>query len=802
MRNFFIWIFCLSFFSVSSSAQIAVVDNQLATTLAQTLIGTGVIISNPVLDCEGIANGIFTATSSNLGIDSGIILTSGRAATNALGTGANGLSSLFASTTTWTTGNGNDPDLDMLSSPSPTRDRCILDFDFVTIGDTVKFDYVFGSEEYPGFTCTNFFDVFGFFISGPGIVGPYLNGAQNIALVPGTNCPVGVNTINASTANPCGSVVSPCAPPNNALFNLNPTTDLTSTVTYTGFTHILTAISPVMPCSTYHLKLAVSDAGDHILDSGVFLKAGSFSSNVVSVKLQTGLSAINPYIVEGCDSAKLTLTRKIILGVPVADTIHFLIQGNAGNGTDYTYLQDTVIFTPNAADTLRQLSLYAFQDGLAEGTEYIKIYVLSGCNSVITDSITIEIRDSLSFTLNNIDTAICLGQSITINGQVDAGITMLWTPPNGVLNQNQLNTTITPSQAGSQYYTVTGTYATCTPVTRGFMVKTDPVPVIDPLPDIELCEGEQPVINAIVSPPFNYSLSWLPSTDLINTSGYSPTFVGTTSQNIDFTVTSPNAGCTSTDQFHVQVWPFAAGGIMPDTIVCDAQPVPLWVTGGNGQYLWYPSTNLSCANCQNPIATGLGTTTYYVVLLDPHGCQDTLDVLVTIEPPFTMNLLNNDTTIFLGESVQLMVEGTVPFLFWTPTDYLGFSQSHDPVSTPLEDITYVVTGVSLYHGCPKIDSVHIHVIMQDVFVPNAFSPNGDGVNDIFRVTTRKMINVQDFIIMNRWGNEVFSTNDISKGWDGKYKGKDQDLGVYYYMMHVSYPNGRTQFLKGDLTLIR
>jgi len=126
MRNFFIWIFCLSFFSVSSSAQIAVVDNQLATTLAQTLIGTGVIISNPVLDCEGIANGIFTATSSNLGIDSGIILTSGRAATNALGTGANGLSSLFASTTTWLTGNGNDPDLDMLSSPSPTRDRWIL----------------------------------------------------------------------------------------------------------------------------------------------------------------------------------------------------------------------------------------------------------------------------------------------------------------------------------------------------------------------------------------------------------------------------------------------------------------------------------------------------------------------------------------------------------------------------------------------------------------------------------------------------------------------------------------------------
>ncbi len=167
-----------------------------------------------------------------------------------------------------------------------------------------------------------------------------------------------------------------------------------------------------------------------------------------------------------------------------------------------------------------------------------------------------------------------------------------------------------------------------------------------------------------------------------------------------------------------------------------------------------------------------------------------------------MNLLNNDTTIYMGESVQLMVEGTAPFLYWTPTDYLGFSQSNDPVATPLEDITYKVTGVSLYHGCPQVDSVRIKVIMQDVFVPNAFSPNGDGLNDIFHVTARQLINVEEFIIMNRWGNEVFSTNDINQGWNGKYKGKDQDAGVYYYMMRISYPNGKAEFLKGDVTLIR
>ncbi len=803
MKKVFYSIIVLTLLPFVANCQITINGNQAAITLAQALTGTGVTISNAVLTCNQAGNGLFYVTPpnvSNLGLDSGIVLTSGVAQTTATLSGANILTLPGNNTPANVMNNPGDADLVALGG-HPTYDACILDFDFVPLGDTVKFDYIFSSSEYQSFTCTQYGDIFGFFISGPGITGPYSNNSKNIALVPGGNCPVGVNTINSSTANPCGTVTSPCAPPNNALFVNN---SGGTTVAYNGFTHVLTAVSQVVPCQTHHLKLAVADASDGTLDTGVWLKAGSFSSNIINVKLKTGLTGLlYPYIVEGCDTGKLTVTRRVISGTVLADTVHFIIAGTAQNNIDYTHLTDTVIFTANANDTIRTLDIFAFQDGLNEGSEFIKLYVLAGCGAgVITDSIIIEIRDSISFSLLNHDTAICLGNSVIINGQVDSGINMLWTPPNGVLNQSQLLTTITPAQFGTQYYSCIGTYKTCSTSPKGFTIITDPVPVIDPMPDIELCEGDQVKINAIVNPPFNYSISWIPSTDLINTSGYSPTFIGTTSQNIDFTVTSPNAGCTATDQFHVQVWPFTAGGIMDDTIACDGQPVPIWVTGGNGQYLWYPSATLSCDNCPTPIATALGTITYYAVLLDPHGCQDTLDVTVTNEPPFTMNLLNNDTTIYLGESVQMIVEGTAPYLFWTPTDYLGFSQSDDPVATPMEDITYTVTGVSLYHGCPKIDSVHIHVILQDVFVPNAFSPNGDGLNDIFRITCRKLITVQEFRIMNRWGNEVFSTNDIQKGWDGKYKGVAQDPGVYYYMMRVAYPNGKTSFLKGDITLMR
>ncbi|HMN32788.1 MAG TPA: gliding motility-associated C-terminal domain-containing protein [Chitinophagaceae bacterium] len=162
---------------------------------------------------------------------------------------------------------------------------------------------------------------------------------------------------------------------------------------------------------------------------------------------------------------------------------------------------------------------------------------------------------------------------------------------------------------------------------------------------------------------------------------------------------------------------------------------------------------------------------------------------------------NHDTTIYLGDHVQLMASGA-PFYYWTPTTYLTYSQSNSPIATPLEDITYTVTGVSILQGCPQTASVNIKVVQPDVVLPNAFTPNGDGVNDIFRVVGRNFINLQEFKIFNRWGVELFSTSDINKGWDGTYKGVPQDPGVYFYQIRVAYPNGKTQNLKGDVTLIR
>jgi gliding motility-associated-like protein len=114
---------------------------------------------------------------------------------------------------------------------------------------------------------------------------------------------------------------------------------------------------------------------------------------------------------------------------------------------------------------------------------------------------------------------------------------------------------------------------------------------------------------------------------------------------------------------------------------------------------------------------------------------------------------------------------------------------------------YYVYGIDVY-GCGNKDSIYINVDYNgNLFVPSAFTPNGDGSNDLFRIAGFSFQNVQEFRVMNRWGTEVFVAND-NRGWDGTFKGKQQDPDVYFYLIRVVYPDGKTMLFKGDVTLIR
>src|SRR5690606_38786376 len=336
-------------YTFGATAQIDVVDNQTAQQLAQTLVGQGVIMLNPTMNCTGIANGKFNlvAGTSNLGIDSGIVLTSGRAATVGGLQGVNGPNT--GAGPSQSNNAPGDPDLNTVLNGLLSADACILEFDFVPAGDTVKFDYVFGSTEYQGFSCSSFNDIFGFFISGSGYPTP-----TNIALIPETDIPICVNSTTGvgpwvetdpqCTAMGPGSPFSEYYIPNNG----------GATVTYSGFTTIYTAVAAVVPCDTFHLKLAIADGSsggsDRILDSGVFLKAGSLNSVGISLEEETtyGHNDSIPHCVRGCKSSFITFSRPAPRPTPL--TVHYLIEGTAINGLDYQQISDSIVI-PAAMST-------------------------------------------------------------------------------------------------------------------------------------------------------------------------------------------------------------------------------------------------------------------------------------------------------------------------------------------------------------------------------------------------------------------------------------------------------------------
>jgi hypothetical protein len=217
--------------------------------------GSGAQISNITFTGSPNAIGFFDAGNTNLGVNAGIVITTG-SIQNAVGPNS-------SSGITQTNLGNSDSDLDSLIPGFNTLDASIIEFDIVPDNDTLYFKYVFGSEEYNEFVNSSFNDVFGFFISGPGI-----NGVKNLALVPDTNIAVAINNVNCGSFSQyyyCNDYF------NSSLCASCPLTIDSNSIEYDGFTTNLRAASIVTPGETYHIKIAIADAGDQVLDSGVFI---------------------------------------------------------------------------------------------------------------------------------------------------------------------------------------------------------------------------------------------------------------------------------------------------------------------------------------------------------------------------------------------------------------------------------------------------------------------------------------------------------------------------------------------------
>jgi len=377
--------------------------------VANWLIGNGVSISNVTYNGSAAlitSNqiGTFEAAGNalgQLGLAEGILMTSGQASL-AIGpnTGNSGAN---------TSGSG-DPDLTAIAGVN-TFDKCVLEFDFIPESDTVEFRYIFGSDEFYEY-CEQFNDAFGFFLSGPGITGPYSNNSENIALLPGGTLPVTIdNMCLDQSTNWCNQ------PNGNGYQNCPEVQGLY--LEYDGFSYVLTAWHVVTPCSTYHIKLAIGDAIDHILDSGVFLEKNSFTSVGVSVNTSFSIPSLGERAIEGCSNAIVNVVAPEPVALPY--TIYFTIGGTALNGVDYTEIPDSVVIP--TGQTTASLTIQPLYDGIPEGVETVILeFTQPGCsaNQTLTDTILID--DNTPFFVNaGLDDTICAGDSAILSGTAWGG---------------------------------------------------------------------------------------------------------------------------------------------------------------------------------------------------------------------------------------------------------------------------------------------------------------------------------------------------------------------------------------------
>ena len=209
-----------------------------------------------------------------------------------------------------------------------------------------------------------------------------------------------------------------------------------------------------------------------------------------------------------------------------------------------------------------------------------------------------------------------------------------------------------------------------------------------------------------------------------------------------------------------------------------------------------------------PSLDNLGPGDYPLLVTDATGC--TLETDITIEePPRVFVELGEDITINLGESTFLSASTNVGQITWSSEGDLScVEECLIQEVAPLETTTYEILALD-ENGCPAIDDIVVHVEFdRAVYIPNAFSPNADGINDFFRVFgNSSVLRVKNMLIADKWGEIVYEEEDIlladeQKFWDGRHRGENLNNNVLVYYVVVEYIDGQTEAFKGDVTLIR
>ena len=428
----------------------------------------------------------------------------------------------------------------------------------------------------------------------------------------------------------------------------------------------------------------------------------------------------------------------------------------------------------------------------ADTTQYIVTGTTNfGCAA--KDTVNVFTRVLPVVTAGN-DVITCVSTSVQLSA--NGANTYTWAPATGLSNAGISNPTASP--ADTTQYTVRGTDVFGCGNTDSVMVFTRPLPVITLTGDTTVCKNQPLQLSATGG----VSYQWLPATGLSNAGIANPVASISSSTVYRVTVTSSN-NCTETDSVTLTTNAGPVFTISPNDSSCGDKQVRLNASGGS-QYLWAPASLVSDANIANPLAIADATTVYTVIITE-NTCNisDTLATTIKILalPPVSVSKSNDIDCSTLN--AQLTATGADQYT-WTPAQSLSSSSSATPIANPAATVLYTVTGTNLSTKCNATDTITVFVnkaISNNLFIPSAFTPNDDELNKCWRPVYTGAYTDYALTIYNRYGEPVFSTDNINTCWDGTYKGKKQDPGNFVYILKIKNLC-RGEFKKGNLLLIR
>jgi gliding motility-associated-like protein len=265
--------------------------------------------------------------------------------------------------------------------------------------------------------------------------------------------------------------------------------------------------------------------------------------------------------------------------------------------------------------------------------------------------------------------------------------------------------------------------------------------------------------------------------------------------------------CSNTDTVVVKIKTKVVATVSPDKELCLRDTTRLFVNGGK-TYVWTPSKGLDDATSRTPVASPDVTTKYKVITYEGRCIPDTDFVNIKIHPLPDVTA-TGAATIIAGNSTILNATGNLINRFkWTPAESLNCADCPDPTAAPKKTTEYTITVYTDF-GCTDSDKVTVKVLCDEsqLFIPNTFTPNGDGQNDVFYPRGTGLDKVRSFRVYNRWGEVVFERtgmplNDAAYAWDGTYKGATLPPDVFVYVVEALCESGETMIIKGDVTLIR